>query len=170
MNFEKKDCRVDGAHPLVQLSSWFKGTCLRIIDDFGSSILEDLPQFVSELRDEQPCLYDGSESKCPINYSDVDIEFLSQDSIYTDPVDRDQCYDFDGYVYHEDEAGCLLKQFPTLSMRVTHYSGISGVETAILLKRILFKLDRIRLEEESMVMVEKSVVLVEDGDDFVELH
>lgn len=173
----------EGCSPITlsRLGCWFKDTVVSLACDLDS-ILEDIPGSVRSISGDthSPAplvgIYGESElvlrSKGSSRECSEIIQLLSNDATYLEDPSKADTEDFEGYVYKKSDADLLMEQFPSLRLRMDHYRVLPGGGGELVLKRVLFKLDRVRweaLEDASMVIVpQPKAVLVQEGDDFVE--
>ena len=160
----------------AKLGSWLRETVTSLANDVGQAILEDLPDFYPAAPDidgrkpeyqGEPVLVDLPD----VGYPSELIALLSNDASYlTDPTPPDN-EDFDSYLIDPLEASELLEQFPSLRMRIEHYKLSFMVnEEERILKRILFKMSRLKAADDADVVVVDGTgggVLVEDEGEFV---
>ncbi len=100
--------------------------------------------------------------------SDV-INLLSSDSTYLNDPNLDEREEFDAYFVMPGKVRNLLRQFPSLQMRIDHYKLTAMTdEGERIIKRILFKIDKLQSREkddDDMVIVSSpGTVLVEVND------
>lgn len=167
---------------LSKVGGWFREAMTSIATEVTHAILDDIDDLEYTTRSQSThnqTATQGSSSEteepklldCP---PDV-IKLLSNDSTYLsdpDPSDKD---DFDSFVINPTQASELLRQFPSLRMRIEHYKVSSMVnEEERILKRILFKINKLEplmvVDPELVMVDEPQVVLVEEHGDFVEWH
>ena len=155
-----------------RIGAWIRETISTIVTEVTEAILDEDPVPLSprgcyRLESAIPSLSAPGSTR-PACSSDV-IELLSSDSTYLNDPQADEKEEFEEYLVIPGKVRDLLRQFPSLQMRMDHHKMTAMADEGDrILKRILFKVEKLQTrekdEDDFVIVSSSSSVLIESRD------